>query len=220
VSLCLCVFLPSLKDELQRQLHDSRILRRQDFSEVRIVDCRNGNSRTVAICQVKGLNTRLDAHILLKPEDSRQSRIDPPKAGARKSGPPCIAERAEDGLRKCSWIEPAPWIRVFTKRIDKQPVGPLSTATRAGQLAVDTGSRSHESARQYAITRRQPPVRGKHIQSAVGEVRRGQNGTDVRDVPPVERIRGVRVECRCLAIGPIEVTVSRIKIPSADAADV
>src|SRR5262249_4313910 len=159
-----------LKYELQRQLHDPRILRRQDFSEVLIVDCSDRNSRTVAICQVECFNACFDANILLKSEDSRQSCVDAPKARPGKGGPPRIPERARRRLREGSRIEPAAWIRVVTKRIGKQPIRALRTAICSRQLAVDTCCRCHETARQYAITGGQPPIRGNRIQCLIGEV--------------------------------------------------
>src|SRR5262245_8937003 len=106
--------LQLLEHELEGQLHDSWISSRQDFPEVRVVECRNGNSSAIAICEVKGIRTSFDTHILLKAEDSRQSRIDFPKAGARKAGPAGVAKGTERGLYEGRRIEPAPGIRVIT----------------------------------------------------------------------------------------------------------
>src|SRR5262249_47187568 len=166
--------LQSLKHELESQLHNPWILRRQDFSKVLVVDCRKSRSRnssTITIRQVECLHASFNTHILLNAEDSRQSRSNVPKARPWKTGPPGIAKRARRGLRECRAIEPAAGIRVRTQRVREHPIRPLGTAGRARQLDVDACSRRHESARENAPTRRESPIRGNRIQPAIGKVR-------------------------------------------------
>src|SRR5262249_30222749 len=115
--------------------------------------------------------------------------------------------------------EPAGRTRIGALRVVAKPLRSLRAAARAAQLLVETRRYRHERSRQHAITSRQPPIRRNRIQSSIAEGWRCHDCREVGDVPPVEGIGGVRVECSRLAIAAIEVPALWIEIARADTAD-